>query len=146
MNDLIQWIQKQAASELTISLGGLKSLSQESTAGDIPTFHVGDKIEFDIVIKNNNPFPLGNLNVTINQVEAVEFEENPTVGYLQSLKSGEEQKVATIKGTIIADPDDAKSPFRILDYVCRVTVSGAIDLPPIEFLDEEFEVVFIRDA
>jgi hypothetical protein len=30
--------------------------------------------------------------------------------------------------------------------VCKVTIKGEVDLPPIEFYDEEFEVAHIEDA
>lgn len=146
MTDLMHWIKKKVANELLISLSGLRNLSQESTGDEIPTFRVGDEIEFDVVLKNNNPFPLDNLEVFVYQVEAVEFEENPIAGHIRNLISDEERKVATVRGIVRANPDDAKSAWRKLDYVCRVTVNGEIDLPPIEFHDEEFEVIHIRDA
>ena len=134
------------ANELLISPSGLKNLSRESTGDEIPTFRFGDEIEFDVVLKNNNPFPLDNLEVFVYQVEAVEFEEDSIAGHIQNLISDEERKVATVRGIVRANPDDAKSAWRKLDYVCRVTVSGEIDLPPIEIHDEEFEVIHIRDA
>jgi hypothetical protein len=146
MTDLIHWIKKQVADELSIYLSGLRNLSQGSSGDGTPTFRVGDEIEFEVVIKNNNPFPLANLEVFIHQVEAVAFEDNHTVRHIQNLASGAEEKLATIRGRIRANPDDAKSPWRKLDHVCRVTVNGEINLPPIEFHDEEFEVAHIKDA
>jgi len=146
MTDMIHWIKKQVANELLIYLSDFRNLSRESTKDGIPTFRVGDDIEFDIDLKNNNPFPLGDLEVLVHQVEAVEFEDDPIIGHIQNLASGGEEKVATIRGRIQTNPDDAKSPWRILDYVCRVTINGAVDLPPIEFHDEEFEVAYIKDA
>ena len=146
MTDLVHWIKKQVASELSVHLRGLEKLSRASAKDGTPIFHVGDDIEFDIILKNSNPFPLDDLDVFVHQVEAVEFEEDPIVGHIQNLASGAEEKVATVKGRIRTNPDDAKSPWRILDYVCKVTVSGEINLPRIAFQDEEFGVAFIKDA
>ena len=124
MADLLQWIKKQVASDLHSGPASLRNLSRAATGGGEPVVVVGDEIEFDVVAKNYNAFALTDLEVNVHQVEAVEFEESPVVRYIPSLTSGDEVKVATIKGTVRTDPDDAKSAWRILDYVCRVTVTG----------------------
>ena len=146
MADLLPWISKQVANQLLIFLSGVRNLSRESTAAKIPTFHVGDEIEFDVALKNNNLFPVSGLEVAVHQVQAVKFEEDPIVGRIADLASGQEEKVATVRGTVQTNPDDAKSPWRTLDYICRVTVSGEVNLPPIQFQHEEFEVAHIKDA
>jgi uncharacterized membrane protein len=146
MSDLIHWINKQVANELIIQLSNLRNLSQELAEDGIPTYRVGDEIEFEILLKNNNPFPLGDLEILIHEVEAVEFQGDPIIGHIQSLAGGEQENVAAIRGKIRANPDDARSAWRTLDKVCRVTITGEIDLPPIEFHDEEFEVVQINNA
>jgi hypothetical protein len=146
MADLFYWIKQRVAADLHIDLADLRILSR-STSGDAEqAVLVGDKIEFDIMIKNDNAFPLTGLEVNVHQVEAVESDESPVVAHIPKLASGEQVKVATIKGVVRSDPDDAKSAWRILDYVCRVTVTGEIDLPPIKFHDEEFEVTHIKNA
>ena len=146
MTDLSQWIKQQVAADLHIGLADLRVLSRTATGDTERAVLVGDEIEFDIVIKNDNTFSLTGLEVNVHQVEAVEFEESPVVGHIAKLASGEQVKAATIKGIARSDPDDAKSAWRILDYVCRVTVTGEIDLPPIKFHDEEFEVIHIKNA
>lgn len=146
MTDLFQWIKQQVATDLHVGLSNLRILSRPSTGDAKPSVYVGDEIEFDIVIKNDNAFPLTGLEVNVHQVEAVEFEESPVVRHIAELTSGEEVNAATVKGIVRTDPDDAKSAWRTLDYVCRVTVTGKIDLPPIRFHDEEFEVTHIKDA
>ena len=82
----------------------------------------------------------------IHQVEAVEFQDAPINVSFQNLAGGEERKVATVTGVVRKNPDDAKSAWRFLDRVCRVTVNGQVDLPAIDFQDEEFEVAHIEDA
>ena len=146
MTDLIDLIRKEVAVGLQITLSDLSNLSLETAEVESPILRVGDDVEFDIVIKNNNPFPLSDLDVYVHQVDAVEFEEDPVVGHSQNLASNEKKKVATIRGTIRTNPDDARSAWRILDYVCRVTVSGEIDIPPVTFRDEEFKVAHIQDG
>ena len=146
MGDLFQWIKQQVAADLHIDLADLRILSRSASGDAEQAVLVGDEIEFDIVIKNDNAFPLTGLEVNVHQVEAVEFEESPVVGHIAKLASGEQVKAATIKGVVRSDPDDAKSAWRTLDYVCRVTVTGKIDLPPIKFHDEEFEVTHIKNA
>jgi hypothetical protein len=146
MSDLFQWIKQQIVADLQIGQADLRILSRPATGDAEQAVLVGDEIEFDIVIKNDNAFPLTGLEVNMHQVEAVEFEESPVVGHIAKLTSGEQVKAATIKGVVRSDPDDAKSAWRTLDYVCRVTVTGKIDLPPIKFHDEEFEVRHIKNA
>ena len=146
MTDLFQRIKQQVAADLHIGLANLRILSRASTKDAEPAVLVGDEIEFDIVVKNDNAFPLTELEVHVHQVEAVEFEESPVMAHIATLTSGEELRAATVKGTVRSNPDDAKSAWRTLDYVCRVTVTGKIDLPPINFHDEEFEVTHIKDA
>ena len=114
--------------------------------GKAPKFNVGDGIEFDVVLNNMNPFPLRELDITIHQVEAVEFDDGPIAGRINNLAGGAELKVATVSGTVRKNPDDAKSAWRFLDYVYRATIKSEVDLPPIEFHDEEFEVAHIEDA
>jgi hypothetical protein len=146
MTELVDAIKQQVARELLIYLDGMKNLSRESEEGKSQKFYVGDNIEFDVMINNKNPFPLSTLIVTIHQVRAVEFEDNPIVRQIEKLPGGADQKIATVRGLIRENPDDAKSAWRILDYVCKVTIKGEVDLPPIEFYDEEFEVAHIEDA
>jgi hypothetical protein len=149
MSDLIDLIRKEVADALHIKLRGLKksreSIETEMTAVK-PVFHVGDDIEFEIILKNNNPFSLTGLDVYVHQMEAVEFEQDPVVGKIHDLASGEEMKVATVRGSIRTNPDDAKFPWRILDYVCRGTVTGEFDLPSVRFRDEECKTTIIEDA
>jgi hypothetical protein len=145
MSELMRWIRKQVANDLVIYLDNVKNESQVTRAGKIAKFVVGDSIEFDVMLKNKNPFNLNELEVSIHQVDAVQFEENPVVRQIQNIDSGAEEKVATVKGLVIANPDDAKSAWRFLDQVCRITVNGEVDLPPIAFHDEEFEFVHIED-
>mgnify|MGYP003573604549 CR=1 FL=1 len=146
MTELVEWIKKEVARELLVTLSGLKNLSREMEEGKAPIFYVGDGIEFDVMLKNRNPFPLRALDVSIHQVEAVEFDDSSIVERINNLAGGAELKVATVSGVVRENPDDAKSSWRFLDYVCRVTIKGEVDLPPIEFYDEEFEVAHIEDA
>jgi hypothetical protein len=146
MTELVKLIRKQVADGLIIYLSHVKNKSQEAKPGEIPRYVVGDSIEFDVMLKNKNPFPLGKLNISIHQVDAVKFNESPIAGQIQNLASGAEEKVATVRGLVIANPDDAKSAWRFLDNVCRITVNGEVDLPPITFHDEEFEIAHIEDA
>jgi hypothetical protein len=45
-----------------------------------------------------NPFPLRELDVTIHQVEAVEFDDGPIAERINNLAGGAELKVATVRG------------------------------------------------
>ena len=146
MTELVELIKKEVARELLVTLSGLKNLSREMEEGKAPKFYVGDGIEFDVMLKNKNPFPLRELDVSVHQVEAVEFADSPIAERINNLAGGAELKVATVSGVVRENPDDAKSAWRFLDYVCRVTIKGEVDLPPIEFHDEEFEVAHIEDA
>ena len=124
MTELVEWIKQQVARELLVYLDELKNLSRELEEGKPPKFYVGDNIEFNVMINNKNPFPLSTLVVTIHQVRAVEFEDNPIVLQIDELPGAADQKVATVKGLVRENPDDAKSAWRFLDYVCKVTIKG----------------------
>lgn len=146
MAELADYIKKQIAVGLKVYLDGFQNLSRDMGSSRPPKFFVGDGIQFDVFLKNDNALPLNDLEVTVHPVIAVEFEEGPPAIQLQDIGSGEEVKVATITGVVRANPDDAKSAWRFMDNVCRVTITGQVDLPPIEFHDEEFEVAHIEDA
>ena len=94
---------------------------------------------------NNNPFELSDLEFFIHQLAAVELEGNPVQVNIKHLSADEKKPIATIKGTIVENPDDAGSIFGIQDYLCRVKITGVIDLPPIDFEDVELETINITD-
>ena len=66
MTELVEWIKKEVARELLVSLSELKNLSREMEEGKAPKFYVGDGIEFDVMLNNKNPFPLRKLDVTVH--------------------------------------------------------------------------------
>lgn len=51
MTELVDWIKKEVARELLVSLSELKNLSREMEEGKAPKFYVGDGIEFDVMLK-----------------------------------------------------------------------------------------------
>ena len=107
---------------------------------------VGDEITFDLAIQNNNPFALRNLHINIQQVKAVELEESPLDYEFESLARDEKIELLTLKGTVKEHLDDASNLWRRLDYLCKITIVGDVEMPRIRFQDEEFEVMHILDS
>ena len=140
MNDIFVQIKQQAAKGVIVQARELTNLTQNRAS-----FQIGDQIEFLVSIWNNNPFELSNLEIHIHQLAAVELEGNPVQLNVQHLSADEKKPIATIKGTIVENPDDAGSIYGIQDYLCRVKITGLIELPPIHFEDVELETINITD-
>jgi hypothetical protein len=129
---------------LQVVMSDMKNLSRTYSPDEKPKFYVGDQIEFDILLENEHDFSLQDLEITIHEMEAVSFAESPIVVHCEHLDGQSEKKIKTIKGTIVADPDDALTPWVMQDYVCRVTIAGNFDLPRLEFHDEELTFAYIK--
>jgi hypothetical protein len=71
MSELYEWIKQQVTAGLQVSLSGIKNLSRKMDDRRPPKFIVGDDIVFDVIIRNNNSFPLGGLDVSVHQTESV---------------------------------------------------------------------------
>ena len=138
-------LQEIVVDGLQVVVHDLKNLSRTQAEDELPRkYYVGDEIEFDILLRNEHSFPLYGLDVAIHQVEAVTFAENPMLCHCEHLAAQSEEKITTVKGTIVANPDDALTPWVIQDYLCRVTINGKFDLPPLEFHDEELKFAYIQ--
>ena len=53
-------------------------------------------------------------------------------------------KEAVAKGIVKENPDDATDPWTLLDFLCKVMIRGKVQIPPLEFQDEELELINIR--
>jgi len=147
--DIIDQIEKQAAQGIFIQVSNFHnsslSIPAVNKAGSFEA-GVGDEITFDLAIQNNNPFTLRNLHLNIQQVKAVELEESPLDYEIDSLARDEKIELLTLKGTVKEHLDDASNLWRRLDYLCKITIVGDVEMPRIRFQDEEFEVMHILDS
>ncbi len=107
---------------------------QVSPTENQSTFYVGDQIE------------LRNLDTSMYEMTAVKLEENQVKIQIDHLAIDERRPIATLKGRIVENPDDAGSIYGIRDYLCRVKITGIIDLPPVHFEDIELETINITDG
>jgi hypothetical protein len=74
-------------------------------------------------------------------IKAVELENMPQQYSIDRIMPGTKKHLTTIKGIVIENPNDATSPWTIRDYLCKVTITGEFQIPPIKFLDEELESI-----
>jgi hypothetical protein len=145
MKDIFKEIKRQAAKGLFVRVVDLKHVQASSTE-DRSTFNIGDQIEFTLNVWNNSQFELSNLDIKIHEMTAVKLEENQLKVQIGHLSVDERRPVATLKGRIVENPDDAGSIYGIKDYLCRVKITGDINLPPIHFEDVELETINITDG
>ena len=144
MTDSTKQIKEIVLEGLQVVMNDLKNLSRAYSTDEKPKFYVGDEITFDILLRNEHAFPLHDLDITIHEMKAISFAESPIVVHCEHLADQSEKKIKTIEGTIVADPDDALTPWVMQDYVCRVTIRGNFDLPPLDFHDEELTFAYIK--
>jgi hypothetical protein len=94
----------------------------------------------------SSQFELRNLKMSINEMTAVKLEEKQVKIQIEHLAIDERRPIANLKGRIVENPDDAGSMYGIRDYLCRVKITGIIDLPPVHFEDIELETINITDG
>ena len=142
--EIIEQLKQQAAKGLIIRVTDVRKIyTGQSTEGS--SLHIGDQIEFTMIALNNNPFSLTNLTFHIHQMSAVELEGNPIQIKISNLPENKETILTTLKGKIVENPDDVSSLWTIEDSLCRVKITGAIELPPIQFEDVEVETINVLD-
>jgi len=141
MKELYNQIKKQAVKGLIVRVEDLKKVSQPGAAGHQSSYQIGDQIEFTLLARNDNPFDLGEMHFYVHQMTAVELEENPVKVQIESLSQDEEKHIASLKGTVVRNPNDVSSPWTRSDSLCRVKISGKILLQPIQFEDVEVETI-----
>lgn len=144
MKDIFDQIKQQAASGLTVRVVNLKN-SEASSAENQSSFNIGDQIEFTLIVWNNSQFELSNVDIRIHGMTAVKLVENTLNVHIQYLSIDEQRPIVTLKGTVVENPNDAGSIYEIKDYLCRVKITGDINLPPIHFEDVELETINITD-
>lgn len=142
--DVFDQIKQQAARGLIVRVVDLKNSEANSTESQ-SSFSIGDQIEFTLTIWNNSPFELNNLDIRINEMAAVKLAENPLKVHIQHLSIDDRRPIVALKGTVVKNPNDAGSIYEIKDYLCRVKITGDINLPPIHFEDVELETINITD-
>ena len=145
MKDIYKEIKRQAAKGLIVRVVDLKN-TQASPTEDQSSFNIGDQIEFTLNVWNNSQFELSNLDIKIHEMTAVKLEENQVKVQIQHLSVDERRPIATLKGRVVENPDDAGSMYGIKDYLCRVRITGDINLPPVHFEDIELETINITDG
>ena len=147
--ELIDQIKEQAVRGIFIHVCNFHNSSETipaiNKAGSFEA-GIGDEVMFDLSIKNNSPFALRNLQIIIQQVKAVELEDSPLDYEFESLARDEKIELLTLKGIVKEHLDDASNLWRRLDYLCKITITGDIEMPPIRFQDEEFEAMHILDS
>jgi len=142
--EIIEQLKQQAAKGLIIRVTDVRKISTgQSTEGS--SLHIGDQIEFTMIAFNNNPFNLTNLTFHIHQMSAVELQENPIIIQVAKISEAEELQLSTFKGKIVENPNDVSSLWTIEDSLCRVKITGLIDLPPVPFEDIEVETLTVLD-
>ena len=146
MKELYDQIKKQAVKGLIVRVEYLKKISQPDAAGHQSSYQIGDQIEFTLLARNDNPFDLGDLHFHVHQMTAVELEENPVKVQIESLSQDEEEHIATLRGTVVRNPNDVSSPWTQLDSLCRVKITGKILLQPIQFEDIEVETIDVANS
>jgi hypothetical protein len=144
MKDIFDQIKQQAARGLFVRVVDLKNSEASSTESQ-SSFIIGDQIEFTLTVWNNSPYELSNLDIRINEMTAVKLVENPLNVHIQHLSIDDQRPIITLKGTVVENPNDAGSIYEIKDYLCRVKITGDINLPPIHFEDVELETINITD-
>ena len=145
MKDIFKEIKRQAAKGLIVRVVDLKH-AQASPTEDQLTFNIGDQIEFTLNVWNNSQFELSNLNIRIHEMTAVKLEENQVKVQIGHLSVDERRPIVTLKGSVVENPNDAGSMYGIKDYLCRVKITGDINLPPVHFEDVELETINITDG
>lgn len=145
MKDIFYEIKQQAATGLMIRVVDLKHTNASSTE-DQSTYNIGDQIEFSLNVWNNSQFELSNLEFRIHQMSAVKLEGTPLQIQIQHLSVAEQKPIVTLKGKVVENPNDAGSIYEIKDYLCRVMITGDINLMPIHFEDVELETIHISDG
>ena len=137
--DIIKTIKESVAKGLVVQVSSLKNISQQDPTAK--KFSVGDEIEFEVSLQNRNPFELKNLKVSILPMKAVELRSKQQDLSVEKISESERIILAKIKGTVKENPDDAISPWTVRDYLCKVTITGEIQIPPMKFQDEELESI-----
>lgn len=94
---------------------------------------------------NNNPFSLSNLTFHIHQMSTVELKENPIIIQVEGISGAEEIQLAILFGKVVKNPDDVSSAWTLEDSLCRVKITGSIEIPPIQFEDIEVETITVQD-
>ena len=146
MKELYDQIKKQAGKGLIVRVADLKKVSQPDLDGHQSAFQIGDQIEFTLLVRNDNPFDLSNLRFHVHQMSAVTLEENPVKVKVEGLSEGEEKHVATLRGAVVRNPNDVSSPWTNVDSLCRVKITGTIELQPIQFEDIEVETINVTES
>ena len=141
MENIFKQLKRQAAKGLIVRVRDLKNLTHDKSS-----YHVGDRIEFVASVLNANPFELNDLEFYIHQLSAVQLEGNPIKIHIPHLSEGEERPVASLRGMIVENSDDAGSIYGVKDYLCRVKITGIIDLPPVRFEDVELAIINITEG
>lgn len=145
MEDIFREIKRQAARGLIVQVVDLKK-AQASPTENQSTYKIGDQIEFTLKVWNSSQFEMSNLDISIYEMTAIKLEENQVKIQIDHLAIDERRPIATLKGRIVENPDDAGSIYGIRDYLCRVKITGIIDLPPVHFEDIELETINITDS
>ena len=120
--------------------------TQASPTENQSTFKIGDQIEFTLKIWNSSQFEMSNLDISIYEMTAIKLEENQVKIQIENLAIDERRPIATLNGRIFENPDDAGSIYGIRDYLCRIKITGIIDLPPVHFEDIELETINITNG
>jgi hypothetical protein len=126
MIDSMEKLKEIVGEDLQVVISDTKNLSRTYSDKLKPNLQIGDQIEFDILLRNEHSFPLHDLDITIHEMEAVSFAESPFLCHCEHLAGQSEIKIKAMRGTIVADPDDALTPWAIQDYVCHVTIKNLI--------------------
>jgi hypothetical protein len=142
---IIDLIRQEVADGLIVLVRDMQSLSTENAGENQTALKIGDEIEFELAVRNDSPFALRDLDFRIHQMRAVQFEESPVECRIDNLSPGEEKRISAMRGMIKENPDDVTSPWMILDSLCRTTIAGEIEIPPLQFHDEELEMVNVLD-
>ena len=146
MVEIYEQVKKQVVKGLNVRVENLKSVSQPGSASNLSSYQIGDRIEFDLFARNDNPYDLTDLHFHIHEMTAVELVENPVKAEMQELSAGEEKLIATLGGKVIRNPNDVSSPWTRLDSLCRVKITGTILLKPVQFEDVEVETINVADS
>ena len=146
MEDIYKQVKKLVIKGLNIRVENLRLADPTESAGHQSSFRIGDKIKFDLYARNDSPFDLIGLHFHVHQMSAIALDENPFKTNLEKLHANDGKLLGTLGGSVISNPDDVASPWTRLDSLCRVKVTGAINLKPVQFEDVEVETINITDS
>lgn len=146
MVELYEQVKKEVMRGLNIRVENLRPASQPDSAGNRTSFQVGEGIKFDLYVRNDNPYDLTNLHFHVHQMTAIKLDENPFKAVIEDLPAGDEKLIGSLGGKVVSNPDDVVSPWSRRDSLCRVKVTGTINLKPVQFEDVEVETINITDS